>query len=70
MGSGTMMIGKCDVCKEANVYLARKYFRYDIDCSCCNSNYHFISVNYCNNCEPKEPHEIRISLLTGNLQKI
>lgn len=45
--------------KEAQIH--RKYYHYDLICTCCGGNTHFEIVYYCNNCSPKEPNEITYS---------
>lgn len=53
-----MEYGKCDICGQMGS-LARKYYRYNIKCECCN-NKHFELVRYCVMCEPKPPREIHV----------
>lgn len=52
--------GKCDICGlETSLY--RKYYRYDIKCTCCNNKNdpHFEIVKYCHNCKPRPPRTIK-----------
>lgn len=64
--SGAVEFGKCQCCgKETS--LQRKYFYYDIDCECCSAIHkgkkrHFEFIRHCNNCIPKEPLKINVSL--------
>lgn len=63
---GDVEFGKCDSCgNEAPI--KRKYYYYDIECSCCSSkhkgkNYHFEIKRHCANCEPSEPKTIKVYL--------
>ena len=51
--SGEIEVGHCDICKTPRVHIGRKYYRYDIKCTCCNGkdDDHFEIVYYCKNCE-------------------
>ena len=53
--------GKCDCCGEERG-LGRTYFRYDIDCECCNGKEHFEIVYHCGYCEPTDPGFRKIKL--------
>lgn len=64
---GEMEIGRCECCGAENVQLQRKYFRYPIKCEC-HSPEHFIMIRHCENCNPKEPEETRITLKTKDLK--
>ena len=57
---GDVEFGKCDIC-GMETQLSRKYYRYDIKCTCCNSENdpHFEIVKYCHNCEPRPPRSIK-----------
>lgn len=61
--SGEIEYGTCDMCKK-EAHINRKYYRYDIKCDCCNSKDkpHFEIVRYCNECEPKPPRKVNVSL--------
>lgn len=52
--------GKCDYCDYEGP-INRYYFRYDINCNCCNHN-HFEIVWHCNKCEPVDPGIRKIQL--------
>lgn len=52
--------GKCDYCDYEGP-ISRHYFRYDINCDCCNHN-HFEIVWHCNKCEPVDPGVRKIKL--------
>jgi hypothetical protein len=57
---GDVEWGTCEYCgKEGPV--DRTYFRYDIDCNCCNNN-HFEIVWHCSKCEPTDPGVKKIEL--------
>jgi len=58
--SGEIEVGHCDICKTPRVHIGRKYYRYDIKCTCCNGkdDDHFEIVYYCKNCEPQPPRMI------------
>lgn len=64
---GEMMVGKCEVCGKENVALERTYFRYDIPCECHGPS-HFICVDHCKDCVPKEPRESKVTLKTEDLK--
>ena len=56
-------IGTCDICKQNNVKLIRTYFQYpNIKCNCHSPN-HFVLIDHCINCIPKEPEEQKIIFL-------
>lgn len=55
---GEIEVGTCSICSTKQVTLSRKYYYYDLDCSCCNGDKHFHIVRYCENCEPKPPTAI------------
>lgn len=59
--SGECEAGKCDICGQEVVGLARKYYYYDVKCECCNkeSDPHFEIVYHCSNCQPKPPKQIK-----------
>jgi hypothetical protein len=64
--SGEIEYGKCNTCGK-DAPLQRKYYYYDIKCSCCGSrhngkNYHFEIKWHCANCKPKAPSSIKIVL--------
>ncbi len=62
-------VGKCDVCKKENVQLNRLYYRYDIKCEC-HSPQHFEIARHCNDCEPVEPKETRVTYRTTELKRL
>lgn len=64
---GDCMVGKCEVCGAENVPLERKYFHYDIPCQCHGPS-HFIAINHCEKCEPKEPRETWLCVKTEDLK--
>lgn len=65
--SADIEYGNCDVCNDKSS-LNRKYYYNDIKCSCCNSKKddHFEIVRHCNNCEPKAPNNINVSIEPNN----
>lgn len=65
--SGEMEIGKCECCGKDNVPLERTYFRYPFMCEC-HSPEHFVLIRHCEDCEPTEPKETRITLKTEDLK--
>ena len=64
---GEMEIGRCECCGKENVPLQRKYFHYHVKCECCSPE-HFVMVRHCEDCEPKEPRETKITLKTEDLK--
>ena len=64
---GDMEIGRCECCGAENVPLQRKYFRYHVKCECCSPE-HFVMVRHCEDCEPKEPMETKITVKTEDLK--
>ena len=57
---GDIEFGKCDICgKEGQ--LKRKYYYYDIDCTCCMTaeKMHFEIVRFCPDCTPRPPYMIQ-----------
>ena len=60
--------GTCEYCKTEGP-VDRTYFRYDIDCECCN-NKHFEIVWHCIKCEPKDPGIKNIQLSNELKHKI
>lgn len=67
--SGSVEVGRCDICKKENVPLGRTYFRYNIKCEC-HSPYHFELVCHCSDCQPIEPKQTKITLRTDYLKNI
>ncbi len=66
---GTSESGTCDICKTECHSLARKYYKYDVDCECCGGaakDYHFEIVKHCFNCEPKPPKKITASMIPNH----
>lgn len=59
--SGAIEHDTCDICWTEGP-VSRKYYHYDIKCSCCNNQTddHFEIVKYCKNCKPKPPDEITV----------
>ena len=57
---GDVEFGKCDLCGK-ETFLRRKYYRYNIKCTCCNSlnDPHFEIVRHCGTCEPRPPRAIK-----------
>jgi len=55
--------GTCDICKGES-HLSRKYYRYNIQCDCCNKkeDTHFEIVRFCTNCGPMPPRRITVVL--------
>ncbi len=53
----------CDICNIQSP-VQRKYYYYDIKCDCCNNKNddHFEIVRFCQNCVPKTPRLISVSL--------
>jgi hypothetical protein len=66
--SGCSEWGKCDYC-EYEGPINRHYFRYDINCECCNDN-HFEIVWHCDKCEPIDLGIRRIQLSEEEKHKI
>lgn len=64
---GEMEVGRCECCGKENVTLRRKYFHYPIQCEC-HSPQHFEMVRHCEECDPKEPAETKITLKTQDLK--
>ena len=64
---GECRVGKCEVCGKENVTLNRKYFHYDFPCTCHGPS-HFILIDHCDECEPKEPRETWICVKTEDLK--
>lgn len=48
---------KCVSCGKVKA-VQRKYYRYPINCKCCNGN-HFEIVRHCNDCKPKAPIHVQ-----------
>jgi hypothetical protein len=61
---GDVEQGTCSICREQEVPVSRKYYRYAIDCECCNGvgNHHFAIVWYCKKCTPKPPERIHVTI--------
>jgi hypothetical protein len=58
-------IGICEICGAGGhgelVPLKRTYFRFEeIKCEC-HSPYHFELIDHCHSCDPKTPHETKIT---------
>jgi hypothetical protein len=53
--------GHCDICGKYTV-LERKYFYYNVRCDCCLGDQHFELIRHCNDCVPKAPSRIKITL--------
>ncbi len=60
--------GKCQYCDQEGP-INRTYFRYDIKCEC-HSPQHFEIVWHCNDCEPKEPKETKLTINTKFLRQL
>ena len=58
--SGDIEVDKCSCCGKVK-QVSRKYYYYPVGCDCC-SDTHFEIVRYCDDCTPKPPTEIRITL--------
>lgn len=58
---GCCEYGVCDICGKS-APLDRKYYFYDIKCSCCNSadSPHFEIVRFCKNCTPVPPRRLSV----------
>ena len=65
---GDVEWGTCEYCEKEGP-LDRTYFRYDINCECCNNN-HFEIVWHCYTCEPKDPGIRKIKLSNEIKHKI
>jgi len=71
---GEINKGRCQCCGKENVNLTRKYFHYklpnDLKCECCGTsdNTHFVIVEHCKDCVPKEPEEVKVVLSTKFLE--
>lgn len=65
---GDIEFGTCKVCKQEKP-LQRKYYRYNIDCDCCN-NEHFEYVAHCKDCTPVEPAVTKVHIRTEILKKL
>ena len=61
--------GTCEYCNKERG-LGRTYFRYDIDCECCNGKQHFEIVYHCGDCEPKDSGIRKIQLSNELKHKI
>lgn len=64
--NGAVEFDKCEVCGNEGI-LTRTYFHYNLKCEC-HSPTHFELVRHCATCEPKEPRETRVLLLTETLE--
>lgn len=64
--SGDMMFGKCRCCGKEKP-LAKTVFRYPIKCEC-HSPTHFISIEHCKDCIPKEPTYTKVEFKTEDLK--
>ena len=60
--------GKCDYCGK-ETYIKRKYFYYNIKCDC-HSPRHFELRHYCEDCEPRIPHETKVTYSSHSLLPI
>lgn len=60
--------GKCQYCDYEGP-INRTYFRYDINCEC-HSPQHFEIVWHCNNCEPVEPIQTKLTINTKYLRQL
>jgi hypothetical protein len=61
-----MMFGKCQCCGKEKP-LMRTYFHYPIQCEC-HSPTHFISIEHCKDCAPKEPRYTKVEFKTEDLK--
>lgn len=69
MCCGSVMYGKCDVCKK-EAPLKRVTFYYpNVKCEC-HSPYHFELKEVCKDCEAKEPMETEVTFKTEELKKL
>lgn len=61
--AGDIEFGTCDVCHQ-DKNLNRKYYRYNIQCDCCNSkkDNHFEIVRHCNTCVPAPPINVLVNM--------
>lgn len=61
-------IGTCSICDIAKVAVTRKYYYYNIKCTCCNNldSPHFEIVYHCATCIPKPPLIIKAHVLPIN----
>lgn len=66
---GDIEVGRCKICGKEDIPINRKYYHYDIKCEC-HSPQHFEIVYHCNDCEPKEPYETKITLKIEDLKHI
>lgn len=62
--AGEIEYAKCDICGGEPQPVTRKYYRYPVQCDCCNSkeSNHFEIIRHCNKCEPKPPRTVTMSL--------
>lgn len=58
--SGEIEWANCNYCDYEGP-INRHYFKYDINCECCN-NKHSEIVWHCDNCKPKDPGIRKIQL--------
>lgn len=56
----TVEYGKCSICGQKSTVL-RKYYYYPFPCECCG-NEHAELVFHCENCKPKPPKVIKVTL--------
>lgn len=66
--SGDIEVNVCSTCKKTKP-VSRKYYHYDIKCEC-HSPDHFEIVWYCEDCQPKEPTETKVTFKTSNLKRV
>lgn len=65
--NGEIEVGKCECCGKENVPLERTYFHYPVKCEC-HSPSHFIMIRHCEDCEPEEPRETKVTFKTSDLK--
>lgn len=64
---GEIEVGRCECCGKDNIPLERTYFKYPFECEC-HSPEHFILIRHCEDCDPTEPRETKVTLKTEDLK--
>lgn len=61
---GDIEVANCDICKVKEKQVSRTYYRYAIQCDCCNTkaDNHFEIILTCKDCEPVPPKKIIVVL--------
>lgn len=67
--SGDCLYGKCEVCGKTGHMKITTFDYSTIKCEC-HSPHHFVRVQHCEFCTPKEPHTITIVFKTSNIRKM